>query len=45
MWAVEVLMSDHIVLTPKYDGWVGLMAYNRMGGSRSMVSLSTLRKR
>lgn len=29
---VEVLMSDHIVLTPKYDGWVGLMAYNRMGG-------------
>lgn len=29
---VEILMSDHIVLTPKYDGWVGLMAYNRMGG-------------
>lgn len=29
---VELLMSEHIVLTPKYDGWVGLLAYNRMGG-------------
>ena len=29
---VEILMSENLVLTPKLDGWLGLLSYNRMGG-------------
>ena len=28
----EALMNDEILVTPKLDGWVGLMSYDRMGG-------------
>ena len=42
----EALMNDEVVLTPKLDGWVGLMSYNRMGGFKvNGKSLDTTQKR